>query len=89
LDESQIRKQGRACPWRAWIRQCLQRENPRNGLALYSVRYNFAREHKTLHLCLAQAAGITDELLSMEDIANMIEAMNPLKKGGPYKKTAA
>jgi hypothetical protein len=34
----------------------------------------------------AQAAGVTDELLSVEDIANMIEAANPPKKRGPYKK---
>ena len=64
-------------------------ENHCHALALYFVFYNFARIHKTLRTSPAQAAGITDELLSMEDIVNMIEAANPPKKRGRYKKKAA
>jgi IS1 family transposase len=60
-------------------------DNHLNALALYFVWYNFCRIHKTLRTSPAQAAGITDQLLSMEDIANMVEAANPPKKRGPYK----
>lgn len=63
-------------------------DNHLNALALYFVHYNFCRQHKTLRTSPAQAAGVTDELLSMEDIANMIDVANPTKKRGPYRKTA-
>ena len=56
------------------------------ALALYFVHYNFCRVHKSLRVTPAMAAGLTDELLSMEDIALMIEAHFPPKKRGPYKK---
>jgi IS1 family transposase len=58
------------------------------ALALYFVFYNFCRIHKSLRVTPAMAAGLTDELLSMEDIARMIEAHFPPKKRGPYKKAA-
>ena len=64
-------------------------ENHCHALALYFVFYNFVRIHKSLRTSPAQAAGITDELLSMEDVANMIDAANPPKKRGPYKKQQA
>lgn len=56
------------------------------ALALYFVHYNFCRQHKTLRTSPAMAAGVCDTLMSMEDIANMIDAANPPKKRGPYKK---
>ena len=59
------------------------------ALALYFVHYNFVRVHKSLRVSPAMAAGLTDELLSMEDIARMIEAHFPPKKRGPYKKKEA
>jgi IS1 family transposase len=56
-------------------------------VALYAVWYNWVRIHKTLRMTPAMAAGITDKLLTMEDIANLIDAAAP-KPGRPktYKK---
>lgn len=56
------------------------------ALALYFFHYNFCRIHKTLRTSPAQAAGITDELLSMESLCAIMDAANPPKKRGPYKK---
>ena len=42
-------------------------------VAPYTVWYNFVRIHKTLRLTPAMAAGITDRLWSMEDIAALID----------------
>jgi hypothetical protein len=54
------------------------------------VFYNFCRIHKTLKVTPAMAAGITDKLWSLEDIAERIEAHRP-KAGprGPYKRARA
>jgi IS1 family transposase len=59
-------------------------------VALYTVWYNFARQHKTLRVSPAMAAGVADRLWSMEDIAALVEASAP-KPGprGPYTKRAA
>ncbi len=56
-------------------------------VALYTVFYNFTKIHKTLKVTPAMAAGITNKLMSMEDIANLIDAAAP-KPGRPkvYKK---
>jgi hypothetical protein len=56
-------------------------------LALYFAFYNFVRIHKTLKVTPAMAAGVTDRLWSMEDIAALIEPTAPAKRG-PYKKAA-
>jgi hypothetical protein len=61
----------------------------RVALALYFAFYNFCRIHKTLKVTPAMAAGITDKLWSLEDIANKIEERRPQatgKKRGAYKK---
>jgi hypothetical protein len=60
-----------------------------HALALYFAFYNFCRIHKTLKVSPAMAAGITDKLWSLEDIAERIEAAQakPVKRG-PYKKRA-
>ena len=66
-------------------------DNHMHALALYFAFYNFTRIHKTLKVTPAMAAGITDRLWSMEDIANLIDARSPKaaigKRGprGPYK----
>lgn len=62
-------------------------DNHIRALALYFAFYNFCRIHKTLKITPAMAAGITDRLWSLEDIAERIEARNerPAKRG-PYKK---
>jgi hypothetical protein len=57
-----------------------------NALALYFFHYNFCRLHKTLRTSPAQAAGVTDELLTMEHLCAIMDAANPPKKRGPYKK---
>ncbi len=63
-------------------------DNHIHALALYFAFYNFCRIHKTLKVTPAMAAGITDKLWSMEDIAARIEArQTPPAKRGPYKKS--
>ncbi len=57
------------------------------AISLYFVFYNFCRIHKTLKVTPAMAAGITDKLMSMEDVVGLIDAVAP-KPGRPatYKK---
>lgn len=43
-------------------------------VALYTVWYNWVRIHKTLRVTPAMASGLTDKLMSFEDIAGLIEA---------------
>jgi IS1 family transposase len=64
-------------------------DNHMHALALYFVHYNFCRIHKTLRVTPAMAAGVTDRLWSLEDIANVIEARAAKPKRGPYKKNAS
>ncbi len=64
-------------------------DNHIHALALYFAFYNFCRIHKTLRVTPAMAAGITDKLWSLEDIANRIEARKVPVKRGPYKKAQA
>src|SRR5579871_247947 len=64
-------------------------QNHVHALALYFCFYNFVRQHKTLRMSPAMAAGISDTLWTMEDIAERIEARRPQPgKRGPYKKRA-
>ena len=56
-------------------------ENHCHALALYFVWYNFVRIHKTLKCSPAMAAGVTDRLWEMKDIAALIDARAP--KPGP------
>jgi IS1 family transposase len=60
-----------------------------DALALYFFHYNFCRQHKSLRVSPAMAAGVTDELLSMEHLCRIMDAEAPPKKRGPYKKAAA
>jgi IS1 family transposase len=48
-------------------------ENHCHALALYFVFYNFVRVHKTLRMTPAMAAGISDRLWDIRDIARLIE----------------
>ncbi len=62
-------------------------ESHAHMVALYTVWYNFVRVHKTLRMSPAMAAGVTDRLWSMEDVAALLEAAEtPAKKRGHYKK---
>ncbi len=60
-----------------------------NIVALYAVWYNWVRIHKTLRVTPAMAAGLTDKLMSMEDVVALIDAAAP-KPGRPktYRKQA-
>ncbi len=65
-------------------------ENHCHALAIYFFWYNWTRQHKTHRLSPAMAAGLTDKLLSMSDLAEMVDAAQPkLRKRGPYKKRLA
>jgi IS1 family transposase len=64
-------------------------ENHAHMVALYAVWYNFVKQHKSLKgITPAMAAGVTDKLWDMKDIAALIDAAAP-KPGprGSYKKT--
>lgn len=61
--------------------------NHAHMLALYFAWYNWVRIHKTLKVTPAMAAGLSDKLMDMKDLAALIEAREPApKKRGPYKK---
>jgi hypothetical protein len=65
-------------------------ENHIHMVALYTVWYNFVRIHKTLRVTPAMAAGVSNRLWSVEDVATLIDAAAPAPaKRGPYKKRAA
>jgi len=65
-------------------------DNHIHALALYFCFYNFCRMNKSLRMSPAMAAGVSQTLWTMEDIANRVEARTakPAKRG-PYKKRAA
>ena len=64
-------------------------ENHVHALALYFTFYNFVRMHKTLRASPAMAAGISDQLWSMEDVVALIDAAEvPAKARGSYKPRA-
>jgi IS1 family transposase len=65
-------------------------DNHMHMVAIYSVWYNYVKQHKSLKgLSPAMAAGISDTLWSMADMAEMVDAAAPKPgKRGPYKKTA-
>jgi IS1 family transposase len=47
-------------------------ENHAHAVALHYMHYNFVRIHKTLRITPAMAAGITDHLWSIEDLAALL-----------------
>jgi len=48
-------------------------ENHCHALALYFVWYNFCRTHKAHKMSPAMAAGVTDKLMSLEDVVLLID----------------
>lgn len=61
-------------------------DNHVHALSIYFVWCNFCRIHKTLRVSPAMAAGIADTLMSMEDVAAMVEATaSKPGKRGPYR----
>jgi IS1 family transposase len=59
------------------------------ALALYFYHYNFCRQHKSLRVSPAMQAGVAKGLMSMADLCAMMDAANPPKKRGAYKKQDA
>jgi hypothetical protein len=56
-------------------------------VALYTVWNNFVRQHKTLRMSPAMAAGIEVRLWHMSDVVALIDACEaPAQKRGPYAK---
>ncbi|GFO82203.1 MAG: transposase [Methyloceanibacter sp.] len=49
-------------------------ENHCHALALYFVWYNWCRVHKSLRVSPAMAAGLTDKLMDLSDIVELIDA---------------
>lgn len=63
-------------------------ENHAHAVSLHFMFYNFGRIHKTLRVTPATAAGVSDHVWSLEEIAGLVPA--PVaKKRGHYKKRAA
>jgi IS1 family transposase len=54
------------------------------AVSLYFVFYNWMRIHKTLRVTPAMAAGLTDKLMTMEDLCAIMDAAAP-KTGRPKK----
>lgn len=62
-------------------------ENHAYAVALHMMYYNFVRIHQKLRVTPAMAAGVTDKLWEIDDIAKLVEdAEGPAKKRGPYSK---
>ena len=61
-------------------------ENHAYAVALHMMYYNFVRIHQKLRVTPAMAAGVTDKLWEIGDIAILVEqAEAPARKRGPYK----
>jgi hypothetical protein len=65
-------------------------ENHSLSVAQHYMHYNFCRIHKSLRVTPAMAAGVTDRVWDMNDLADLVEAAEaPPGKRGPYKMRAA
>jgi hypothetical protein len=52
------------------------------------MHYNFCRIHKTLRVTPAMAAGVSDHVWTINEVAALIAAQEVPAKRGPYKKRA-
>jgi hypothetical protein len=59
------------------------------AIALRFVHYDFVRQHKTLRVTPAMAAGLTKGFMSIEDIVNLVPVEAPMKRGAYKKKEGA
>lgn len=59
-------------------------KNHMHAISLHYMYYNFGRIHQTLKITPAMAAGISDHVWSLEEIAALIPEP-AAKKRGPYK----
>lgn len=55
-------------------------DNHLHALAIYFVCYNWIRTHKAHRLTPAMAAGLTDKLMSWEDVVALIDAREATRK---------
>jgi hypothetical protein len=55
-------------------------ENHVHGLAIYFMYYNFVRIHQTLRVSPAMAAGVSDTLLSLEDMVRIVDEWEAKQK---------
>ncbi len=62
-------------------------ENLEHAVSLHFMHYNFCRIHKSLRVTPAMAAGVTDHVWSIEELARLIPEP-VVGKRGPYKKQA-
>ena len=57
-------------------------ENHAHMVAIYAVWYNFLRIHKTLRVAPAMQAGITEKLMTWDDLLEIYDEQAP-KSGRP------
>jgi hypothetical protein len=57
-------------------------------VAIYAVHYNWLRIHKTLRATPAMASGISETVMDSAELVAMMDADQPAKKRGPYRKSA-
>lgn len=60
-------------------------ENHMHAISLHFMYYNFGRIHQTLKVTPTMAAGISDHVWSLEEIAGLVQEPEA-KKRGPYRK---
>ena len=63
-------------------------ENLEYMVALHFMHYNFVRIHKSLHTTPAMAAGVSKTLWEISDIAALVPAPVPAKRGNYKKKNS-
>jgi IS1 family transposase len=61
-------------------------ENHAHMVAIYTVWYNWLRIHKSLRVTPAMAAGLSDTVMDWAQIVEAMDADQPAKKRGPYRK---
>lgn len=59
----------------------------RDIVVLHLVYYNLVKQHKTLRVTPAMAAGTTKRFMSIEDIVNLVVEESPEKRGSNKKKS--
>jgi IS1 family transposase len=55
-------------------------ENHAYAISLHYMHYNFVRQHKTLRISPAMAAGVSDRLWSVSDIVDVVDAWETAQK---------
>ncbi len=66
-------------------------ENHAAIVAIHSVYYNFARNHKAMRCTPTQESGLSDHVWTLEEIVTMADSdmTKPGKRGPSIKKQAA